>query len=67
MIPKSPCLKCEARAVGCHAKCRGYADYRKEVSRWSAKVNEERDKEADANGYEVEKMNKLKRRTGGQA
>lgn len=25
---KSPCFNCLNRAMGCHSKCEGYADYR---------------------------------------
>ena len=30
---KPPCKECEGRFVGCHSKCKKYAEYRKKIER----------------------------------
>lgn len=51
MKPNSPCRNCEERAVGCHAKCERYAEYRAEVDRWRDIVNGAKREEARVDGF----------------
>ncbi|MBR0302674.1 MAG: hypothetical protein IJQ80_02380 [Clostridia bacterium] len=48
MKPQSPCRGCEEREGGCHATCERYAEYRESFEKWRDTVNEERQKEVQA-------------------
>ena len=52
---KSPCFKCEKRALGCHATCEDYIEFKK----LSYEENSLRRKAADDNNYSHERAARL--------
>lgn len=60
MKPQSPCLGCKERAVGCHADCPRYAEYRNELDDWKQNVLEQIKAEKLADSYEARKIRRLK-------
>ena len=49
MKPQSPCKDCKEREVGCHAACKKYAGYCKELESWKQTV-----KAAQTEGQEAD-------------
>ena len=41
----SPCMGCEKREVGCHARCGAYKEYRKALDEYNANIREKKDAE----------------------
>ena len=57
---KNPCAKdCPDRAMGCHQNCERYKPYRE----WYEKMNAERQKKFLVDSFQIENMEKTKRRT----
>lgn len=62
---KCPCYKCRSRKLGCHAKCRAYGGYRRQIetaNKYNKKMNERTRAELSALywSYVTSKERKLK-------
>ncbi len=44
-------MECEERAVGCHAACERYIEYRAELDKWRDIMNGAKREEARADGF----------------
>ena len=61
---KAPCVDCNERQVGCHAKCPKYIDWRSEYQQRKKAINEHSRKIADVESYEVSQKHKVKKTKG---
>lgn len=61
---KAPCVDCNDRQVGCHAKCPKYIDWRSEYLQRKKAINEHARKIADVESYEVIQRQKNKKTKG---
>ena len=61
---KAPCVDCDDRQVGCHARCTKYIDWKSEYQQIKKAINEHSRKIADVESYEVIQRQKVKRTKG---
>lgn len=47
MKPKSPCMYCEARYIGCHGECEAYLHYKDEWAKIKTIISEAKHKERE--------------------
>ena len=63
-ITKAPCVDCNERQVGCHAKCTKYIDWKFEYQQRKKAINDHVRKVADVESYEVIQRHKVKKTKG---
>jgi len=66
MKPQSPCKDCKEREVGCHAACKRYASYSKELEEWKQTVKAEKYEGREADDYRFALYEKIGKMLGGK-
>lgn len=61
MIPKSSCVNCQERYVGCHSVCDKYKEYRKKLDEFNEAVRKSKNEDADYVTYKLNAAGKLQR------
>ena len=53
--PKPPCIDCDDRSEGCHARCEGYKEFRKMMDEHKETLREIKGKKYNLDSYYVAK------------
>ena len=58
---RTPCFKCENRAVGCHSTCKEYQAWVEEYQAKKSEIQAEKAKQDDIEGYNVTRSMKSRK------
>jgi len=64
MKPKSPCLDCVDRHLGCHAECEKYLEFKNKSDEQRERIFRERERENISMSYIQEDVRKKRRKLG---
>lgn len=59
-MKNAPCKDCKDRAVGCHAICKKYIEWKKERDAILEKINKERDLKYDYYDHKIRVIRKVR-------
>ena len=60
--PKPPCIDCDDRSEGCHARCEGYKEYQEASRSYKEVLREIKGKKYNLDSYYVAKKKRSRRK-----
>lgn len=60
----APCKDCQDRHIGCHCECEKYKTFTEEYGQMTKDIRRKYEKEEDLNKYEIQRIKRIKERTG---